>query len=304
VRLRPDRGIKIASLERLGEDLKIRLSTPRPPLISAQPGFISVELPRPDRQTVALETYIARQRLAPDVRITLPLGVNMAGKLVECALDNPNTCHFLVGGTTGSGKSVFLRAMIEGLMRRHGPEQVRIALVDPKRVTFNDLQQTSHLWGPVIKDVEPALTLMEELVEEMEVRYQMFEESRTQDLSSYVAKTGKPLPRIVCLFDEYADFMTDPKLKAPLEQAIQRLGAKARAAGIHLVIATQRPEAKVVTPLIRSNLPGRIALRTASEADSRIILGANFNQSAYLLGKGDLLFRRDATLDRLQSLFY
>ncbi|HEY9707769.1 MAG TPA: FtsK/SpoIIIE domain-containing protein, partial [Oculatellaceae cyanobacterium] len=113
----------------------------------------------------------------------------------------------------------------------------------------------------------------------------------------------QPLPRIVCIFDEYADFMAEKEICNALELSIKRLGAMARAAGIHLIIATQRPEASVVTPIIRSNLPGRVALRTASEADSAIVLGGKQTAAAYLLGKGDLLYQVGAQLQRLQSLF-
>ncbi len=149
---------------------------------------------------------------------------------------------------------------------------------------------------------------MEELVQEMESRYRLFEINRCHDLPSYQQKQdpansdAPPLPRIVCIFDEYADFMAEKEVRSALELSIKRLGAMARAAGIHLVIATQRPEAQVVTPLIRSNLPGRVALKTASESDSAIILGSKEGSAAYLLGKGDLLYQGGGSLLRLQSL--
>lgn len=148
---------------------------------------------------------------------------------------------------------------------------------------------------------------MESLVQEMDSRYRLFEVNQCNNLSSYNQKMGersdKILPRIVCIFDEYADFMAEKETAKALELSIKRLGAMARAAGIHLIIATQRPEAKIVTPVIRSNLPGRVALRTASEADSMIILGGKQIEAAYLLGKGDLLYQAGAQLMRLQSLF-
>jgi S-DNA-T family DNA segregation ATPase FtsK/SpoIIIE len=136
----------------------------------------------------------------------------------------------------------------------------------------------------------------------MESRYQRFEKAGCADLNGYNQPSRQLLPRIVCIFDEYADFMAEKEIRTALEQSIKRLGAKARAAGIHLIIATQRPEAKVVTPLIRSNLPGRVALRTASEADSKIVLGGTQTAAASLLGKGDLLYQIGNNLSRLQSL--
>jgi S-DNA-T family DNA segregation ATPase FtsK/SpoIIIE len=229
--------------------------------------------------------------------------VDLDGKLVEADLSDPNTCHFLVGGTTGSGKSEFLRSLLLSLLYRHSPQQLKIALVDPKRVTFPEFERMPWLLSPVVKDSENAIALMDELVTEMERRYQVFEKTGCPDLGSYNQQLTQPLPRIVCIFDEYADFMAEKETRKALELSIKRLGAMARAAGIHLIIATQRPEASVVTPIIRSNLPGRVALRTASEADSAIVLGGKQTAAAYLLGKGDLLYQVGAQLNRLQSLF-
>lgn len=159
------------------------------------------------------------------------------------------------------------------------------------------------LYTPIVKDSDDAITLMENLVTEMEKRYQLFEQAQCNDLNRYNNLSSQTLPRVVCIFDEYADLMADKELRKDLENSIKRLGAKARAAGIHLIIATQRPEATIVTPLIRSNLPGRVALKTASEADSTIILGAKEVKAAYLLGKGDLLYQVASHTYRLQSLF-
>lgn len=227
----------------------------------------------------------------------------MDGELIEADLSDPNTCHFLVGGTTGSGKSEFLRSLLLSLIVRHNCDDFRVALVDPKRVTFPEFETMRWLYEPIVKTREDAVLLMERLVTEMDSRYQRFERSRCPNLASYNQQSQIPLPRILCIFDEYADFMADKKTAQALEQSIQRLGAMARAAGIHLVIATQRPEAKVVTPLIRSNLPGRIALRTASDADSAIILGGKQGAAVNLLGKGDLFYAGGSHLQRLQSLF-
>ena len=188
------------------------------------------------------------------------------------------------------------------LLYRHSPNYLKIALVDPKRVTFPEFEQIPWLYSPVVKDGESAIELMTKLVAEMEQRYQIFEKAKCGDIKAYNQQSHKPLPRLVCIFDEYADFMAEKEIRDALEFSIKRLGAMARAAGIHLIIATQRPEAKVVTPLIRSNLPGRVALRTASEADSVIVLGGDRKAAAYLLGKGDLLYQVGANFQRLQSL--
>ena len=227
----------------------------------------------------------------------------MDGDLVEADLSDPNTCHFLIGGTTGSGKSVFLRSLLLSLIYRHSPDNLKIALVDPKRVTFPEFEGMKWLYQPIVKDSDNAIDLMTSLVGEMETRYQQFEASGCADIDSYNAQSVNSFPRIICIFDEYADFMAEKDVRSELELSVKRLGAMARAAGIHLIVATQRPEAKVVTPIIRSNLPGRVALRAASEADSQIILGGKETAAAYLLGKGDLLYQVGSQLWRLQRLF-
>lgn len=304
VKLKPHLGVKVAALVKLSADLQVQLGINFPPMISPQAGYVSVDLPRSDRQVAQFESYIQREKTPPDAAVKIAIGIDLDGQLIEADLSDPNTCHFLVGGTTGSGKSEFLRSLLLSLLYRHSPDQLKIALVDPKRVTFPEFAQMRWLYSPVVKDSESAIKLMTELVAEMEARYQRFELAGCADIHSYNQKKIKnSLPRIVCIFDEYADFMAEKETRNELELSIKRLGAMARAAGIHLIIATQRPEAKVVTPIIRSNLPGRIALRTASEADSMIILGGKQTAAAYLLGKGDLLYQVGAQLQRLQSLF-
>lgn len=307
VKLKPNPGVKISSLLRLSADLQVQLGIANPPLIAPQAGYVSVDLPRPDRQVARFENYIQSQATPLDTPVKIAIGVDLNGKLVEADLSDPNTCHFLVGGTTGSGKSEFLRSLLLSLLYRHSPQQLKIALVDPKRVTFPEFEQMPWLLSPVVKDSEDAIALMEQLVSDMEQRYRWFEAAKCPHLDAYnqqlIQRQKPPIPRIVCIFDEYADFMAEKEVRNALELSIKRLGAMARAAGIHLIIATQRPEAGVVTPIIRSNLPGRVALRTASEADSAIILGGKQTEAAYLLGKGDLLYLFGAQLQRLQSLF-
>ncbi|GAB1543243.1 hypothetical protein NUACC21_59170 [Scytonema sp. NUACC21] len=302
VKLKPHPGVKVNALLKLSADLQVQLELANPPLISPQAGYVSVDLPRPDRETAKFDDYVKTQTLPASAPVKIAIGVNLEGQLIEADLSDPNTCHFLVGGTTGSGKSEFLRSLLLSLILRHSPQHLQIALVDPKRVTFPEFEEMQWLYSPVVKDSERAIELMNELVAEMESRYQRFEKAGCADLTNYNQRSRQPLPRIVCIFDEYADFMAEKESRTALEQSIKRLGAMARAAGIHLIISTQRPEAGVVTPIIRSNLPGRVALRTASEADSAIILGGKQTDAARLLGKGDLLYYLSSQLQRLQSL--
>ncbi|MDJ0745986.1 MAG: DNA translocase FtsK [Xenococcaceae cyanobacterium MO_167.B27] len=307
IKLKPGKGVKVASILKLASDLQVQLGIVRPPLISTQPGYVSVDLPREDRQIAYFKDYIQPQKKSDRAAVTIAIGVDLEGKLVEADLADSNNCHFLIGGTPGSGKSEFLRSLLLSLIYRHSPEQVKIALVDPKRVTFPEFTQMPWLLSPVVKDSEAAISLMEELVREMDKRYKIFETAGCPHLDAYNQKQTSSkhnLPRIVCIFDEYADFMVEKETRNALETSIKRLGGMARAAGIHLIIATQRPEASVVTPIIRDNLPGRIALSTSgSEANSKIILGGTQTEGAYLLGKGDLLYQVGAQLQRLQSLF-
>jgi len=302
VKLKPNSGVKVNSILKLSADLQVQLGLEYPPLIAPQAGYVSVDLPRQDRQIAKFEDFIQKQFLPPTAPVKIAIGVGIDGKLLEADLSDPNTCHFLVGGTTGSGKSEFLRSLLLSLIYRHSPQHLKIALVDPKRVTFPEFEQMSWLYAPVVKDSDRAVELMQELVTEMESRYQKFEKAKCADLTVYNQRSSPMLPRIVCIFDEYADFMAEKEVRTILEQSIKRLGAMARAAGIHLIISTQRPEASIVTPIIRSNLPGRVALSTKSEADSKIILGGTSTVAAYLIGKGDLVYQVGSHLQRLQSL--
>ena len=211
IKLKPGRGVKVASILKLAADLQVQLGLTRPPLIATQAGYVSVDLPREDRQTAYFKDYIQPQQTPDSAPITIAIGVDLEGKLVETDLANPNNCHFLVGGTPGSGKSEFLRSLLLSLIYRYSPEQVKITLVDPKRVTFPEFTKMPWLLSPVVKNSEAAISLMEELVAEMDKRYQLLETAGCPHLDAYNQKKAldKQLPRIVCIFDEYADFMVE-----------------------------------------------------------------------------------------------
>lgn len=293
---------KIKSVMSLDEDVAAKLGLEFTPFISRDKGCVAIDIPRPDRQIVPFSDYIEPCKF-PASELKIAIGVDLHGKLVEANLGDTNTCHILVGGTTGSGKSALLRAIAASIFWRYSPDDAKVILVDPKQVEFNQFEGLPWLLKPPVYSEEDCIEVMEMLVDEMETRYTTFRKEKVSNIADYLAIGGK-MARYITFFDEFADFMVDPKTKKELEVSIKRLGAKARASGINLIIGTQRPSGDVVTPLIRSNLPARICLMVASEADSKIVLGGENTQGKNLLGKGDLLFMPSGgNFTRLQSLF-
>jgi S-DNA-T family DNA segregation ATPase FtsK/SpoIIIE len=206
-------------------------------------------------------------------------------------LSDASSCHLLVGGQTGSGKSVLLRCIAASLVHFHSPAEVQLTLVDPKRVSFARLAAAvgAHLAGPLLHDVDEAIPVLASLIEEMEERYALFEAARVQDIDEYneLRAGGETLPRRVVLVDEFQDLVAVKATRERFIDIVQRLGSKARASGIHLVLATQRPTRENVPGGIKANLPGRVALSVASALESRIVLEGGGAEA--LLGKGDLL---------------
>lgn len=296
-RLRPAAGVTVASIRNRQEDLKVQLGLEAVPLVQAGPGYVSVDVQRQDREFVPIGPVL--ERLLPGL-CPIPLGMAVDGRLVSADLADPNTCHVLIGGTPGSGKSEFLKAVLLSLAHRHRPSQLRLVLIDAKQVTFTPFAGLPHLQAPVVTGLEEAVAAVAALSEEMDRRYARFTHVGTQDLAGYVARGFDDLPRIVVLFDEFGDCMLQaPKLGRTLEAAVVRLAQKARAAGVHLILATQKPVVKVITGLIKGNLPARIAFRVASRIDSQVILDCD--DAAFLLGKGDMVAQWAGTSIRLQS---
>lgn len=221
------------------------------------------------------------------------LGERPTGEVLRGDLSESSTPHLLVGGTTGSGKSVLLRAVIASLIHYHGPSAIRFILIDPKRVTFNlpafSAAVGSHLDGPIGYDADDAIPIIERLVELMDERYKLFEHAQVSDIREFNQTVGEGdrLERKVVVIDEFQDLTAEKASAKPFFEGIKRLGAKARAAGVHLILATQRPDKDVVPPLLRTNLGGKIALRVATAVNSRIILDQGGAEKLH--GKGDLL---------------
>ena len=194
--------------------------------------------------------------------------------------------HLLVAGSTGSGKSVCINTIIAGLLYKYSPDYVKLILVDPKVVELSNYNGIPHLLTPVVTDSKKAASALHWAVAEMERRYKAFAESHVRDISSFNEHAEEKMPFIVIIIDELADLMMVAKVD--VEDAILRLAQKARAAGIHLILATQRPSVDVITGIVKANIPSRIAFAVSSQTDSRTIL--DMGGAEKLLGKGDMLF--------------
>jgi DNA segregation ATPase FtsK/SpoIIIE, S-DNA-T family len=299
----PGRQTRMKQIRDRAEDLGMQLKLNSEPMIHNSGGRLVIDIARPDPQTVTFGS-ILEQLPKPIGRpcSRTPLGVDLNGVLQFVDLASSNNPHLLVAGTAGGGKSEWLRTAIAGLMLSNTPETLRLVLIDPKRTAFAELKGSPYLHGPdglVYPPEHSALDVLESLIEEMEQRYKLFEENLVSDLPEYQAKTGKVLPRIVCVCDEYADLLADRAATKNVEAAIIRLGAKARAAGIHLIIATQCPDRKTVGGALKMNLSGRVCLRVANHHQSNMII--NQSGAERLLGNGDLFFLSIGDPVRLQA---
>ncbi|HEY0139739.1 MAG TPA: FtsK/SpoIIIE domain-containing protein [Thermoanaerobaculia bacterium] len=302
-------GVRPERIPQLATTLWTRLRTNEEPQISIERGRIVVDVERADRQTVYwrdLRDQLARPSPAGSSRF--PVGVAIDGSLHWADFAKPQDSHMLVAGTAGSGKSEWLRAAIASLLAQNTPDTLRLLLIDPKRTAFHAFEGSKSLYAPVVypDDTEIA-PIFNELIDEMERRYRTISAAGLPDLGAYnlaAAERGaQPLLRIVCFCDEYADLiMADPKQRKEIERLVGRLSAKGRAAGVHLVFATQRPDRNVVSGVIDTNLMARVCLRVVKPAESRIVLGGDAGASS-LLGRGDLLFKNLGAPVRLQSPF-
>lgn len=285
------------SIESRAEDIYLWLKLSAIPLIALRNGRINIDINRSTPEIVYFEHFVkqVRKQYPPSKlkgKLVTPIGVGQLRELIAMDFSSSNTPHLLIGGTTGSGKSVTMNAIILGLMCLYGPEEVQFMFIDPKKVEFMPYGSCSHT-RKVITEIEVAIMALEQLVEEMEQRYQTFAVEGVSSIDEYLELACGVMPRLVVVFDEFADFMEREKsLSSRVENTILRLGAKARAAGIHLLICTQNPKADIVPTNIRNNLPARLALKAADHHASKIII--NEEGAETLGGKGDFLMRLDA----------
>lgn len=299
-KLKPLGRTSIGKIRNHANDLRTHIAAISDvPIISDQPGFISIDIRRPDRQTIGLAECLASAPAGLRQRPAFPVGVDVAGKPHWLDLAEPATCHILAAGTTGSGKSEFLKAMIAALASRLSPLELQFVLIDPKRVTFNFAGDSPYLLRPVANTVEEAMSLVQECFTETERRYKILQGKGLEHVGQL--KGHDALPWRVVVLDEFADLMAERESKRELEGSLKRIGALARAAGIHLVLATQRPDKDVVTSLLKANLPTRICLRVDGERNSKIVLDEEGGEN--LLGNGDLFWKHGSGMIRLQGAF-
>ena len=292
--LKPIEGVKLTQITARADDLALALAA-HPLRVEApipNKSAVGIEVPNKVTARVSLkELFESKAYKTAESNLTLTLGLDVAGAVI--AVDLKKLPHMLIAGATGSGKSVCISALIFSLLYRNSPSTLRMILVDPKRVEFTHYNGIPHLLAPVVVDVDKTVNVLKWAVAEMERRFKVFQEIGVRNLESYneaVKKGGnsdnQTMPNIVIIIDELADLMVQAANE--VETAIVRLAQMARATGIHLIVATQRPSVNVITGLIKANIPARIAFKVASQIDSRTILDQAGAEK--LLGAGDMLF--------------
>jgi S-DNA-T family DNA segregation ATPase FtsK/SpoIIIE len=307
---RPEAGVKYSRVTGLAEDLCLAMAA-ESILIERMAGksTVGIQVPNAERETIWLRDIIEADGCAHSKsKITMAMGKDINGRIVYA--DLATMPHVLIAGSTGSGKSVAINAMIMSVLFKATPEQVRLILVDPKRVELGMYEGIPHLFTPIITEPKLAANALKNAVREMERRLKLLASRSVRNIDQYnrlfdeqpslwdeqgVEET--PLPYIMIIIDELADLMILDK--SNVEEAITRLAQMARAVGIHLILATQRPSVDVITGLIKANVPTRMSFRLSTKVDSRTILDANGAES--LLGRGDMLFLPPGT-SRLQRV--
>jgi S-DNA-T family DNA segregation ATPase FtsK/SpoIIIE len=302
LRLAP--GIKMSKVSNMRDDLAYALAADDVRILAPIPGkrAVGVEVPNTVRHMVHLGD-VSQNPPEGWSPLAVWLGKDIDGRAI--GIDLAQQPHALVAGTTGAGKSGAVNAMLASILMRSSPNDVRLVLVDPKQVELNLYEHIPHLLTPVVTSPRLAANVLQNLIGEMEQRYSLMSKSRTRKLEELnrarVRDGERPLPYVLCVIDELADLM----MIAPgeVEDAIIRLAQKSRAVGIHLLLATQRPSADIITGMIKANVPARIAFAVSSQTDSRVILDQNGAES--LLGKGDMLFKpgNGSKLNRIQGAF-
>ena len=302
---KPAEGVKLSKITTLSNNLALALAAHPIRIEAPIPGkaLVGIEVPNKIRATVVLRNLIAdTQYQSAESPLMIALGKDVSGNPMYTALEEQP--HLLVAGATGTGKTIFLNSLILSMLYKSTPEHLRLIMVDPKRVEFQHYNEVPHLLCPVIYDAQKTINALQWLAKEMERRFEVFSEIPTRNIKSYnanksVIASGLQLPYIVVVVDELADLMAAKGKE--LEAGIVRLAQMARATGIHLVLATQRPSVEVITGLIKANISSRISFQVASQIDSRTVIDTTGAEK--LLGLGDMLFlsSKSSKITRVQG---
>ncbi|MDG4512636.1 DNA translocase FtsK [Streptococcus suis] len=309
--LKPAVGVRVSRISNLADDLALALAAKDVRIEAPIPGksLVGIEVPNTEVAMVPFRELWEQSMTDPAKLLEIPLGKAVNGTVRS--FDLTRMPHLLVAGSTGSGKSVAVNGIISSILMKASPDQVKFMMIDPKMVELSVYNDIPHLLIPVVTNPRKAARALQKVVDEMEKRYELFSQVGVRNLEGYNAKVEEfnsrsdekqiPLPLIVVIVDELADLMMVASKE--VEDAIIRLGQKARAAGIHMILATQRPSVDVISGLIKANVPSRIAFAVASGTDSRTILGENGAEK--LLGRGDMLFHPigESAPMRLQGSF-
>ncbi len=295
--IKPAVGVRVNRISNLADDLALALAAKDVRIEAPIPGksLVGIEVPNAEVATVSYRELWEQSKTSPDNLLEIPLGKAVDGSVRS--FDLGRMPHLLVAGSTGSGKSVAVNGIIASILMKARPDQVKFLMVDPKMVELSVYNDIPHLLIPVVTNPRKAARALQKVVNEMENRYELFSKYGVRNMAGYNAKIAAyndkaddkmaPLPFIVVIVDELADLMMVASKE--VEDAIIRLGQKARAAGIHMILATQRPSVDVISGLIKANVPSRIAFAVSSGTDSRTILDENGAEK--LLGRGDMLFK-------------
>ena len=286
----PAAGVKVSKIINLSDDIA-RNTSSESARIATIPGrsTVGIELPNSSRENVYLSEILSNADFTKkDIRLPIALGKNISG--ISVVGDLASMPHLLIAGTTGSGKSVCINTIILSLLYRHPPEKCKFILIDPKMLELSTYEGIPHLLCPVITEAKKAASVLGWVVKEMESRYKLMTKDGVRNIDSYNAKHALAMPYIVVVVDEMSDLMLVAGKE--IENYIQKLSQMARAAGIHIIMATQRPSVDVITGTIKANFPTRISFQVTSKIDSRTILGEQGAEQ--LLGKGDMLYMSSA----------